>query len=122
MVAPDWARSKSAFAKENSYRSISTSRLFSKASAIESDSDKYKLPARSSESIRLLLDTFTGGTTRDRYGCSTPEYQCGCSAPRGPRVSTPGFCWPKVEGVAARTAHSTATYVVHVFMARFFIR
>ncbi len=61
--------------------------------------------------MRLLLETFTGGTIRAWYGCAMPEYQCGRSVPRGPRVSTPGLCWPKVEGVATRTAHSTAIYV-----------
>ena len=76
-----------------------------------SDSDRYKLPARSSASIRLLLDTFTGGNTRGWYGCVIPEYQRGFWVPSGPLVSTPAFSWPDAEGVAARTAHSTPTKV-----------
>src|SRR5205085_2169639 len=101
---PALARSRSASASLGPYRCSSMSRLFSRARATTSWSERYNLPARSNASRRPELDRLMGATSRWVYRLVRRE--CHAASEDGACV----FCWATLGGAEMAAARSAARY------------
>src|SRR5580692_8600200 len=88
---------------------MAMSRLFSRARAMQSCIERYRLPARSRDSRRLEFASATGGTVLGWYGRSNHPRKPRFSLGSGPGGAVPcgGEAWP-MAGVSSRQTQNMA--------------